>query len=70
METAYGSTSMSIEGFYRCQNLHRVLKRGLKAESLLVVSLGKGKGKVQPRTGHEGPEGENMYTVLFLQPRR
>ena len=23
---------------------------------------GKGKGKVQPRTGHEGPEGEQMYS--------
>ena len=24
-------------------------------------SKGKGKGKVQPRTGHEGPEGEQRY---------
>jgi hypothetical protein len=23
---------------------------------------GKGKGKVHPRTGHEGPEGEYMYS--------
>ena len=23
---------------------------------------GKGKGKVHPRTGHEGPEGEQMYS--------
>jgi len=38
----------------------------------IIVSLGKGKGKVKfhPRIGHEGPEGEKMYTVLFLQPRR
>ena len=26
----------------------------------------KGKGKVLPRTGHEGPEGEQMYILLFL----
>jgi hypothetical protein len=70
METAYGCTSMSIEGFYRSQNLYRVLKRGLNAESLLVISLGKGKVKVHPRIDHEDPEGENMYTLLFLQPRR
>ena len=25
-------------------------------------STGKGKGKVLPREGHEGPEGEQMYT--------
>jgi len=24
--------------------------------------MGKGKGNVQPRTGHEGPEGELMYS--------
>ena len=24
--------------------------------------IGKGKGKVHPRTGHEGPEGEEMYS--------
>ena len=59
MEIAYGCTSMSIEGFYRSQNLYRVLKRGLNAESLPVVSLGKGKGKdkVHPRIGHEGQRG-------------
>jgi hypothetical protein len=26
------------------------------------VELGKAKGKVQPRTGHEGPEGEKTYS--------
>ena len=30
----------------------------------------KGKVKVHPRTGHEGPEGEQRYTLLFLSPRR
>ena len=25
---------------------------------VFIVSKGKGKGKVHPRTGHEGPEGE------------
>jgi len=24
-------------------------------------AIGKGKGKVHPRTGHKGPEGEQMY---------
>jgi hypothetical protein len=28
------------------------------AHPILVISKGKGKGKVNPRTGHEGPEGE------------
>jgi len=65
METAYGCTSMSIERFYRSQNLYRVLKRGE-----IIVSLGKGKVKGRPRIGHEGPEVEKMYAVLFLQPRR
>jgi hypothetical protein len=27
-----------------------------------AVSNGKGKGKVHPRTGHEGPEGEWRYS--------
>ena len=26
---------------------------------------GKGKGKVLPRTGHEGPEGEQMYSFTL-----
>jgi hypothetical protein len=26
---------------------------------------GKGKGKVHPRTGHEGPEGEQMYSFTL-----
>ena len=26
------------------------------------MSTGKGKGKFLPRTGHEGPEGEQMYS--------
>ena len=26
------------------------------------VQLGKGKGEVRPITGHEGPEGEQMYS--------
>jgi len=25
----------------------------------------KGKGKLHPRTGHEGPEGEQMYSYSF-----
>jgi hypothetical protein len=27
-----------------------------------ILTVGKGKGKVHPRTGHEGPEGEKMYS--------
>ena len=27
---------------------------------------GKGKGKGHPRTGHEGPEGEQMYSSTLL----
>ena len=30
-------------------------------ETLLGI-IGKGKGKVLPRTGHESPEGEHMYS--------
>jgi hypothetical protein len=26
------------------------------------IEFGKGKGKVHPRTGHEGPEGEHRYS--------
>ena len=26
--------------------------------------------KIQPRTGHEGPEGFRFIALLFLQPRR
>ena len=29
---------------------------------LHLYSYHKGKGKVHPRTGHEGPEGEQMYS--------
>jgi hypothetical protein len=29
----------------------------------------RGKGKVQPRTGHEGPEGGKDIPLLFLEPR-
>ena len=29
---------------------------------MLFRSKGKGKGKVHPRTGHEGPEGEYRYS--------
>ena len=37
---------------------------------LHVKDEGKGKGKVHPRTGHEGPEGEYRYIALvFLKPR-
>ena len=32
----------------------------LQTENLLLHC--KGKGKVHPRTGHEGPEGEQMYS--------
>jgi len=28
----------------------------------LILQKGKGKGKVHPRTGHEGPEGEYRYS--------
>jgi hypothetical protein len=30
-------------------------------ENFIIHGKGKGKGKVHPRTGHEGPEGEYMY---------
>ena len=28
---------------------------------MFIYGLGKGKGKFHPRTGHEGPEGEQTY---------
>jgi hypothetical protein len=30
-----------------------------------MIGTGKGKGKVHPRTGHEGPEGEYWYSSLL-----
>ena len=30
-----------------------------------IVSRGKSKGKVNPRTGHEGPEGEKRYSTTL-----
>ena len=39
----------------------------LNACTNTVVTKGKGKGKVHPRTDHEGPEGEKRYSCnLFL----
>ena len=32
----------------------------------LLLHLGKGKGKVHPITGHEDPEGEQMYKYSFF----
>jgi len=33
------------------------------------LHMGKGKGKVHPRTGHEGPEGEKRYSsTVSLNP--
>ena len=29
---------------------------------IIILIFSKGKGKVRPRTGHEGPEGEQMYS--------
>jgi hypothetical protein len=46
----------------------QVFKKRLKRGEF-IVCLGKGKGKskckskVHPRIGHEGPDGENMYTL-------
>ena len=41
------------------------IKRGVSVQRLpsvtsrdMLIGKGKGKGKVYPRTGHEGPEGE------------
>ena len=34
----------------------------IELPSLLPVYYGKGKAKVLPRTGHEGPEWEQMYS--------
>ena len=36
----------------------------------VTQTAGKGKGKVLPVTGHEGPEGGRCIALLFLQPRR
>ena len=30
------------------------------------MNKGKGKGKIHPRTGHEGPEEEQMYTSTLF----
>jgi len=35
------------------------------SSSLLLRIKDKGKGKTHPRTGHEGPEGEQMYSSTF-----
>jgi hypothetical protein len=35
--------------------------RGLIFRKTVITSLGKGKGKIHPRTGHEGPEEEYRY---------
>ena len=34
----------------------------VKRAAKIVAIICKGKGKVHPRTGHEGPEGEQMYS--------
>ena len=34
----------------------------LMLKLIIVTNMGKGKGKVLPRTGHEGPEWEQMYS--------
>ena len=34
----------------------------MKVVACLQTSACKGKGKGHPRTGHEGPEGEHMYS--------
>jgi len=38
---------------------------GIEA-SLVIFKLNKGKDKVHPRTGHEGPEGRRGIALLFL----
>ena len=35
---------------------------------IVFIQTGKSKGKVRPRTGHEGTEGRRGLVVLFLQP--
>ena len=35
----------------------------------VTLLASKGKGKVHPRTGHEGPEWSRCIALLFLQPR-
>ena len=44
---------------------HR-LKFYIDIVSIPLYKRGKGKGKVLPRTGHEGPEGEQMYSSNLL----
>ena len=48
----------------------RSFTASLLLSKLMLGYKGKGKGKVHTRTGHEGPEGEQFITLLFLQPRR
>jgi hypothetical protein len=41
-----------------CGSSHNSSGSNIEGLGILVVVVGKGKGKVLPRTGHEGPEGE------------
>jgi len=42
---------------------------GRPASSIVTVN-GKGKGKVHPRTGHEGPEGSRSKNISFFKTLR
>ena len=55
----------SIFSFY--QVVH-TLTTGLKTVNVAKRKC-KGKGKVLPITGHEGPEGEEMYSSTLPSPR-
>jgi len=48
---------MSRNSYQKCRARHDCFT-WLNSGSYIVLKQVKGKGKVHPRTGHEGPEGE------------
>jgi hypothetical protein len=48
--------------WYRSQRVGTVCWWNLKLEVFWYLTPRIGKGKVHPRTGHEGPEGEQRYS--------
>jgi hypothetical protein len=55
------SIEFSISGSASSSACREVTKNKL-GKSVENIGHGKGKGKVHPRTGHEGPEGEQRYS--------
>ena len=49
----------------RTANIFNIKESMVTGKGILCVYEGKGKGKVHPRTGHEGPEGEQMYSCTL-----